>query len=145
MNQPAPDDSKSWLAGFDFLIDNGSGGSSGPGFTMSPNDARSMLNLAKQARDQFGEMRRHAQILVRTTSPADEPASNNYNAKLVGDGKSGGAFSSGLANTQRMYAYADELVNKLEKALGITHAADESAAGDIKNTGSGPQPTGLAG
>ncbi|PFG48684.1 hypothetical protein ATK36_3786 [Amycolatopsis sulphurea] len=34
-----------------------------------------------------------------------------------------------------MYAYADELVKRLEKALGIAEASDEQATSDVTNAG----------
>ena len=148
MNQPPSDGSSGWLTGLGITIA-GSGssspGSSGPGFTMSHDDAHSMLALAKQARTQFGAMRLRADRLAHTTSPADEPASNSYNARLVGSGPEGGAFGAGADKVQHMYDYADELVGKLETALGLTRSADEAAAHHIKATGSGQHSTGRAG
>ncbi|WP_020662616.1 hypothetical protein [Amycolatopsis benzoatilytica] len=134
MNQPAPHEAAEWLPGPGFTITDDDG-AAGPGFTMSHDDARNMLNLAKQARDQFDKMRVNARALTQTTSPADEPASTSYTAHLVGDGQTNGAFGGGLANVQRMYDYASELVAKLEKALGLTQNTDEAAAKDIEAAG----------
>jgi hypothetical protein len=44
---------------------------------------------------------------------------------------------------ENAYAYADELVKRLEKALGITESSDEQAATDMKNAGK--QGRGFAG
>ncbi|MBB1157690.1 MULTISPECIES: hypothetical protein [Amycolatopsis] len=143
MDQPAADAGKNWLPDFAFTIADTRAAPPGPGFTMSRDDARSMLNLAKQAREQFNEMRQIANSLTRLAPPADEFASNSYNSNLVGDGQSTGAFGAGLANVERMHRYADELVRKLEKALGITESSDEAAAKDVKTAGT--RPEGLAG
>jgi hypothetical protein len=68
-----------WLDGLDFTIFNigsdpgggggaGGGGSpSGQGFTMSADDARAMLKMAKSVRDDFGGMRDDAIALTRIT------------------------------------------------------------------------------
>ncbi|WP_406640821.1 hypothetical protein [Amycolatopsis sp. WGS_07] len=140
MDQPAADAGKNWLP--DITITDGTGSPPGPGFTMSRDDAHSMLRLAKQARDEFNKMRNRAKYLTRLTPPADEPASNDYNERLTGQNPGDGAFGAGLANVSRMYAYADELVRKLEQALGITESSDEAAAADVEAAGS---PTGFAG
>ena len=42
-----------------------------------------------------------------------------------------------------MHRYADELVRKLEKALGITESSDEAAGKDVETAGT--QSEGLAG
>ncbi|WP_370940413.1 hypothetical protein [Amycolatopsis sp. cg13] len=140
MDQPAANAGKTWLP--DFTITDGTGTPPGPGFTMSRDDARSMLNLAKQARKQFDDMRIHAQYLTRLTPPADEPASNDYNRRLTGSDSGDGAFGAGLANLIHLRDYTQELVRKLEQALGITENSDEAAAAEVKASG---EPTGLAG
>lgn len=145
MDQPATDAGKNWFPGFTFTITDGTTTPSGPGFTMSRDDARSMLNLAKHAREQFDEMRTLAAYLTRLTPPADEPASNDYNRQVTGTAFGDGAFGAGLANVTRMYAYANELVRKLEQALGSTESSDQTAAADVKAAGSEAPTTGLAG
>ncbi|MGW4394558.1 hypothetical protein ACWEHA_04655 [Amycolatopsis nivea] len=101
MDQPAAGAGKNWLP--EFTIADPGSAPPGPGFTMSRDDARSMLALAKHAREQFAEMRQLANNLTRLTPPADEIASNSYNSNLVGDGQAPGAFGAGLANVKRMY------------------------------------------
>lgn len=142
MDQPATDAGKNWLPDFAITIEDGTGTPPGPGFTMSRDDARSMLNLARQARDQFNDMRKHAVLLTRLTPPADEPASNDYNRRLTGTSSEDGAFRAGLTNLDHMRDYANELVRKLEQALGSTASSDETAAAEVKAAG---DPTGFAG
>ncbi|MBN9741067.1 hypothetical protein DMP23_08075 [Amycolatopsis sp. A1MSW2902] len=113
----------------------GGGAPSGQGFTMSRDDAAAMLNLAKTVRADFDEMRPKADALTRLTSPADEPTSNAYNKLLVNSGEPKGVLVTGKEQVEREYAYADELVKRLEKALGITESSDEQAAADVKNAG----------
>ncbi|MET9262732.1 hypothetical protein [Amycolatopsis sp. NPDC004079] len=142
MDQPAANAGKNRLPDFTFTITDGTAAPPGPGFTMSRDDARSMLNLAKQAVKQFDDMRSHARYLTRLTPPADEPASNDYNRRLTGSGPEDGAFGTGLANLIHLREYTDELVRKLEQALGITESSDQAAAAEVKASG---DPGGFAG
>lgn len=154
MSQPAQQ--PGWLDGLYFNIGDafsagdaagaamGGGGSpGGQGFTMSRDDATAMLKLAKTVREHFSDMRTDANALTRLTAPADEPTSNNYNKLLVNPGEPKGAFVTGEDQVKQEYAYADELVRRLEKALGIVESSDEQAAADVKNAGK--QSGGFAG
>ncbi|WP_409466800.1 hypothetical protein [Amycolatopsis sp. GA6-003] len=145
MDQPAAAAGKNWLPDFTFTITDSGTPPPGPGFTMSRDDARSMLNLARQAREQFGDMRNTAAYLTKLTPPADEPASTGYNRRLTGDGSEDGAFGAGLAAVTRMYDYANQLVRKLEQALSLTESADETATADVKAAGSEASAKGFAG
>ncbi|PFG48689.1 uncharacterized protein DUF3558 [Amycolatopsis sulphurea] len=135
-----------WLDGLAFTINDafgaggaavcggasGGGGSpGGPGFTMSRDDALSMLKLAKTVREHFDLMRPKAHRLTQITSPADEPGSNGYTKLLVNQGEPKGTFVTGKEQVDEEFAYADELVNRLEKALGITEASDGQASSDV--------------
>ncbi|MYW91031.1 hypothetical protein G3I59_10555 [Amycolatopsis rubida] len=143
MDQPAADAGTNWLP--DFTITGTGAAPPGPGFTMSRDDARSMLSLAKRARQQFRDMQTTATTLLRIVAPADDIASTAYQSQLIGDGSSNGAFGAGVANVHRLYAYADELVQKLEKALDLTEDSEAAAANAVKNAASGDKATGLAG
>ncbi|WP_409466764.1 hypothetical protein [Amycolatopsis sp. GA6-003] len=146
MSQPAQ--RPGWLDGLYFNIGDafgagdaagaamgGGGSSGGQGFTMSREDAMAMLKLAKTVREHFRDMRDDAYRLTQLTPPADEPTSNGYNKLLVNGGEPKGAFVTGGEQVDKEYAYANELVKRLEKALGITEASDEQAATDVKNAG----------
>ncbi|MFB9925634.1 hypothetical protein ACFORO_36805 [Amycolatopsis halotolerans] len=145
MDQPAANAGRNWLPDFTITITDGTGTPPGPGFTISRDDARSMLKLAKQARKQFGDMRAAALSLLRLTAPADDVASNAYQAKLLGNEPATGAFGAGIANVQHLHAYSNELVLRLEEALRTTENSEESAADSVKNAASGKNVTGLAG
>ncbi len=146
MSQPAQQ--PGWLDGLYFNIGDAfdagdaagaamsSGGSpGGQGFTMSRDDAQAMLKLAKSVREDFRDMQTDAVRLTRLTAPADEPSSNGYNKLLVNSGEPKGVFVTGSEQVDQEFAYADELVKRLEKALGITEASDEQAMTDVKNAG----------
>ncbi|WP_051165657.1 hypothetical protein [Amycolatopsis orientalis] len=113
----------------------GGGAPSGQGFTMSRDDAQAMLKLAKTVREHFADMRQDANDLTQLTSPADEPTSNNYNKLLVNEGEPKGAFVTGEDQVKQEFAYANELVKRLEQALGIIESSDEQATDDVKNAG----------
>ena len=111
---------------------------------MSTDEARNMLTVAKRLRDKYRGMIPDAEALTQLTSPADEPGSNGYNAQLVNAGQSPGAFVAGRDQVKEEFAYADELVARLEQALGITEASDEQAGADVKNATPGSQDKGFA-
>ncbi|MFF0147241.1 hypothetical protein ATK36_2752 [Amycolatopsis sulphurea] len=150
MSQPAQQ--PGWLDGLNFSVGDvfgsgeaaGAATSGGQGFALSHDDAMSMLNLAKSVREDFRDMRPDAEQLTRLTSPADEPGSNGYNTLLVNRGQPPGAFVAGETQVNQLYAYADELVKRLEKALGITRSSDEQAGADVKNAASSGQGGGFA-
>ncbi|WP_344869443.1 hypothetical protein [Amycolatopsis ultiminotia] len=112
---------------------------------MSTDEARNMLTVAKRLRDKYQGMLPTAQSLTQLTSPADEPGSNGYNKLLVDAGPPPGAFAAGESQVKQEYAYADELVKRLEQALGITETSDEQAGTDVKNATSGNESKGFAG
>ncbi|GAB3353330.1 hypothetical protein [Amycolatopsis echigonensis] len=143
---PQPAQQPGWLDGLYFNIGDAfdagdaagaamGGASSGQGFTMSRDDAMAMLKVAKTVRADFRDMRDDAYRLTQTTSPADEPTSNGYNKRLVNEGEPKGVFVAGKDQVDQEFAYADELVKRLEKALGITESSDEQAATDVKYAG----------
>ena len=145
MSQPAQ--GPGWLDGLAFNVGSafdagaaagaavGGGASGGQGFTMSRDDAMAMLKVAKAVREDFDQMRPQAESLTKLTAPADEPTSNGYNERLVNGGDPKGVFVTGKEQVDKEYAYANELVHRLEKALGITAASDEQAGVDVKNAG----------
>ncbi|MEW2502949.1 hypothetical protein AB0878_21030 [Amycolatopsis sp. NPDC047767] len=147
---PAPG---SWLAGLDFNISDafgaaaaagaavgggaGAGGavaSSGQGFTLNHDEAMTMLNSAREIRDDLWNLIPKAERLTSLKPPADEPASNGYNALLASNGGKPGAFDYGLGHIKLEHQYVVELIGRLEDALHLTHSSDQSATGDIQKT-----------
>ncbi|SEP54176.1 hypothetical protein [Amycolatopsis saalfeldensis] len=154
MTQPAPAPGN-WLSdvGFHILGDQPGGGggasggsaapASGQGFSLSRDEALSMLNQAKGIRDDLWNLLPTAEGLTHLKPPADEPASNSYNALLVGNGQKAGAFRYGLGHIQREHGYLVELIGRLEDALGLMHEGDEQAGIAVKQSAS--NDGGLAG
>ena len=150
MTQPAPQaGSSGWLTGLSFTIMDGSGGGgaasgggapapSGPGFTLNRDEAQSVLAMAKRIRENAQTMQPDVQSLTKLTPPADEPGSNGFNQKIVD------SFTAGQQANDTMFSYASELINRLEKALGIVGASDDQAAADVKTVGNKDQKKGFA-
>ncbi|WP_134668769.1 hypothetical protein [Amycolatopsis sp. CFH S0078] len=101
----------------------------GAGFTLSPDEARSLLERAKRLRDNAGAMRAEAISLTQLTPPAQDPGSTGFNQQAVN------AFTAGKDANERMYQYMTELVDRLEKAMGIVRESDGHAATDVKAIG----------
>ncbi|WP_432849193.1 hypothetical protein ACQPXB_01575 [Amycolatopsis sp. CA-161197] len=154
MAQPASE--QNWLTGLDFAITDApaaGGASSGgappssgaPGggrFSLSREEAQSMLVVAKRVATTLRTMQNDAERLTQVSPPADDPGSNGYNKQLVATGQ--GAFSVGKTQVDKEFKYASDLVTKLENALGMTGSADEQAAAGVKTAAGGSQDKGLA-
>ncbi|GAA3574753.1 hypothetical protein GCM10022222_69120 [Amycolatopsis ultiminotia] len=95
-----------------------------------------MLKTARGIQHDLRDMIADAERLTHLKPPADEPASNAYNALLTGSGGQAGAFGYGLGHIQREHGYISELINRLEDALNITHAGDEDAASAVNGASS---------
>ncbi|MFF0146984.1 hypothetical protein ATK36_5407 [Amycolatopsis sulphurea] len=104
---------------------------------MSTDDARSMLVVAKRARDKYDSMRRKARLTLRMNPPTDDPGSSGYNNLMVGGDHNGGTLAGGRDQVELVYNYSNELVLRLEKALGITESSDNQAATDVRNVAPG--------
>ncbi|WP_406640959.1 hypothetical protein [Amycolatopsis sp. WGS_07] len=111
----------------------------GAGFTLSPDEAHSLLERAKRLRDNAMKMRSSAETLTLLTPPAQDPGSVGFNQQAVK------TFAAGKDSNERMYEYMVELIGRLEKALGIVHESDGQAAVDVKNVGRGAQSEGIVG
>lgn len=137
MSQPAS--GPTWLEGLGFAITDrpggggASGGGAGPGFAMSVDEARSMLVVARRVRDKYGDMRSEAGRTLRMNPPADEPNGNSYNRNMVGEDHNSGVLGADRAQIELAYNYANELVFRLEQALGITESSDNHARADVEN------------
>lgn len=109
----------------------------GAGFTLNPDEARSLLERAKRLRDNAMTMRADAISLTQLTPPAQDPGSNGFNQQAVN------AFMAGKDANERMYQYMAELVDRLEKAMGIVGESDGHAAADVKAVGNSGEGKGM--
>ncbi|WP_409466736.1 hypothetical protein [Amycolatopsis sp. GA6-003] len=112
---------------------------SGAGFTLSPDEARSLLERAKRLRANVVAMQPDAQALTRLTPPSPDPGSVGFNQQAVT------TFTAGKDSLDAMYQYMSELIGRLEKALGIVSESDGQAAADVKAVGNSDQGKGLLG
>ncbi|GAA3574714.1 hypothetical protein GCM10022222_69070 [Amycolatopsis ultiminotia] len=156
MVQPAPEPGN-WLdgLGFDIWDPTGGGGGggggaggaggggaasggglgpSGQGFSLSRDEATSMLNQAKGIRADLGNMIPAAEQLTRMKPPAEEPASKAFNALAAGSGGNAGAFGYGVGHIKREYAYVDKLVERLEDALHLVRSGEQNAVDSVEGT-----------
>ncbi|MFD2466537.1 hypothetical protein [Amycolatopsis silviterrae] len=111
---------------------------SGAGFTLSPDEARSLLERAKRLRDNLAMMRPKTVSLTQLTPPAQDPGSVGFNQQVVK------TFADGKDANDNMHKYMVELIGRLEKALGIVAESDGQAAGDVKAVANDGQSGGLA-
>ncbi|MER6760562.1 MULTISPECIES: hypothetical protein [Amycolatopsis] len=109
----------------------------GAGFTLSPDEARSLLDRAKRLRDNAATMRAEAVSLTQLTPPAQDPGSTGFNQQAVN------AFTAGRDANERMYQYMTELIERLEKAMGIVGESDGRAAADVKAVGNSGADKGM--
>ncbi|WP_370948822.1 hypothetical protein AB5J62_15040 [Amycolatopsis sp. cg5] len=103
----------------------------GQGFSLSRDEALSMLVRARGVCDELRALQRKAEQLTQMQAPADEPASKGYNSA------GNGAFGYGSGHIHKEIEYLSELISRLERALGITAQGDEDAAADMKRTTAG--------
>ncbi|WP_116206372.1 hypothetical protein [Amycolatopsis circi] len=111
----------------------------GAGFTLSSDEARSLLERAKRLRNNTRVMLPDAEALTRLTPPAADPGSIGFNQQAVK------TFGNGKDSLDAMYQYMTELIGRLEKALGIVGESDSQAAADVKTAGNSDQGKGLLG
>ena len=105
----------------------------GQGFSMSSDEMRALLTKAKTMRDVIRQHRNDATKLIQVTPPADEPASNNAVFAENGIIKTGDKYMEHMQNQED---YFSELIQRMERALGITEAADQQASETAKKSGS---------
>ncbi|MGH3623691.1 MAG: hypothetical protein ACRDQ5_18170 [Sciscionella sp.] len=130
-----------WLSDLAFWINDGpratvgSAGSVGQGFSLSRDEATSLLTQAENVLDDLKPLINKADQLRQMQPPADDPASNGYNHIAAGGGRDTGVFGFGVGHVEREYNYLRELVRRLRDALGSTQDTDEHAGRDIAGTG----------
>lgn len=99
--------------------------SSGGGFVMSREEMEDLLDRCRRVRNRVDTMRQDSRQLDNVSAPAQDPASLSYNPAV---NESGRYY---LGHLDLWKARLDDLVDKLEDALGITTAKDEQVAEDI--------------
>ncbi len=111
----------------------------GAGFTLSRDEAQSLLERAKRLRSNTRAMTPDAVSLTQLTPPAEDPGSVGFNQQAVK------TFGDGKDSLEAVIQYMTELIDRLEKALGIIGESDDQAAADVKTAGNSDQGKGLLG
>src|SRR5690606_12856371 len=100
----------------------GGGGGGAPsgaqGFSLTREEAERALQEFREIRNELMRMERDALELTRLRPPAGDPASVQLNEAIVGGSNDPGAFGYGYGHIKKEIAYFDELVHRLELALG---------------------------
>jgi hypothetical protein len=109
----------------------GVGGVAGGGFTMSTEEMTNLLAQVKATRDKCREQTQDSQKGTVIRPPAQDPGSVAFTNSAQASRDARDQF---LVDQLNMY---NELVDKLEQALGITVEADQRAADATKQAGGG--------
>lgn len=121
-----------WLAGVDVEIQDSVGAqgatASGAGFSLSPGEANAILAQALGALDKLQQVQRQAEILKQVSPAADDPASVAYNARLA---SGHGVFDVAGRHINAEADYLNELIRKIQAALGMIGDRDGEAAQEI--------------
>lgn len=106
----------------------------GQGFSLSREEAEEMLAIFRDIRDDLQEMELKAGNLLGLRAAAEDPASLNFHENAV-DGPQLGALGYGYEHVLNEITFFDELVARLEKALGLITESDEDATRQIGAVG----------
>lgn len=104
----------------------------GQGFSMSTDEMRSLLTKAQGQRQTIQEQLDKAHILSQADPPADEPASTNAVNGPNGVNETGRYYEGHL---RYQFDYLSELIQRMQKALGIIVEADQQAGDTTKKAG----------
>ncbi|SFO98851.1 hypothetical protein SAMN05421810_101607 [Amycolatopsis arida] len=140
----------SWLSDVTFWVDGkasspatGGGGSGGAdtggggggGFSLTRDEAESLLRECRGILDDLRACEERAAGLTRMGPPAQDPASVALNKAFVGDGSDPGAFGYGHGHIKKEIAYLEELIDRLRRALNDIDDADDVAARQVGRAG----------
>lgn len=106
----------------------------GQGFSLSKEEANDMLASFKSIYDDLVEMETQARQVREVRSAAEDPASLHFHQSAVG-GLGTGAFDYGHEHVKKEIAFFAKLIDRLEKALGLTTDSDEDAKQQIGAVG----------
>ena len=141
------DDGTGFLSGFTFTVagaassigaaaaaagavaeDTAAGAGGGGGFTMSRDEMTSMLTKAKGTLKLISEQLTDAAAIAQIEPPGDDAASGEFTDTAIDAGKH---YLGHLGIQQQRY---QQLIAKLEKALGLTVDVDEDSSKAIQAT-----------
>lgn len=135
------DDAKSHEAGGNAITQMFAGVLSG-GFSLDKDQATTMLAQAKKMRLDLRAIQNKAEFLEKMSAPAQDPVSVAYTKAATWQGADNpGAFAYGSGHIRLEVLYLSEIIDRLDKALGLTEAADDQAGADVGKAGAGTEGT----
>ncbi|RJQ84871.1 hypothetical protein [Amycolatopsis panacis] len=125
-----------------FTVATGEARASAPdGFVLEPDEAKQLLKNLKDIRDRQRKMKAAVANLCGITAPSKDPSTLAAHVALVGDGAGKlGAYSYGGGHVDLQLAYLNELIQRIEAALGMTKSSDHQQT-DLLNTVSPQEKT----
>ncbi|WP_439379401.1 hypothetical protein [Amycolatopsis lexingtonensis] len=94
-------------------------------FALDPDELKVLLERLETANDRLTEASADTDLLLASRSPAGDPASEAYTARL------GMLFASDRDHLRRRIAFLRELVAKVGTSAGRLREQDATAAGDL--------------
>ncbi|WP_370946982.1 hypothetical protein AB5J62_05345 [Amycolatopsis sp. cg5] len=99
----------------------------GPGFRLDRQHAEQMVSQAIQVRADLENDQRITQSLERMQPAAKDPVSVAFAQNATWNGGTAGAFAYGAGHVRLEILYLDELIKRLNTALGRTTETDHAA------------------
>jgi hypothetical protein len=110
----------------------------GPGFTLDRDEAKVMLEQCKQTLIDLKKLQNTAATLTRIIPPARDQVTVGYHGNLTAQQNGQpAAFAYGAGHVQLEIDYMNELITRLEDALGIMHSSDVNAQKTVEAAGQG--------
>ncbi|HEY2059667.1 MAG TPA: hypothetical protein VGH57_14960 [Amycolatopsis sp.] len=106
------------------------------GFALQRDEATQLVERLQNVRKQLRDMHNDATVLCHITPPSQDPGTMIYQQALtVNAAGQPAALSYGGGHIDLQLAYVKELITRLQTALGMTEASDETQAGTISEVG----------
>ncbi|WP_219148227.1 hypothetical protein [Amycolatopsis sp. TNS106] len=102
-------------------------GAHGPGFRLDRDHATRMVEKAMQVKLALENDQRITQTLERMQSAAQDPVSMRFTKAATWNGGQPGAFAYGAGHVRLEMLYIEELIERLNTALGRTTQNDQEA------------------
>lgn len=105
------------------------------GFVLEPDEARMLLTKLTGVQQKLKKMQAKAVYLCSMRTPSQDPSTVAAHKAMIGNGQGLGAYDYGGGHIDLQLEYVTELVERIQKALGVTVASDEDQSGLITGAG----------
>jgi hypothetical protein len=106
------------------------------GFALQRDEATQLVKRLQDVLKQLNVMQRNAVLLCQITPPSRDPGTMTYQQALtVNAAGQPAALAYGGGHIDLQLAYVKELLTRLQTALGMTAASDETQAGTMSEVG----------